>query len=74
MLLAPLLRIADNLDRGRGQRVKSLDCAIKNGDVAIKLHSSGDVDLEAWAAERAGEFFKQVYGKGIVLTRVRDGA
>jgi len=70
-LLAPLLRIADNLDRSRGQKVKALECNVRDAEVVLKLHSNGNVDLEAWAAERAGEFFRQVYNRSIVLTKVR---
>ncbi len=71
MLLSPLLRIADNLDRSRGQRVKSLECTIRPVEVVIKLRSDRDVDLEAWAAERAGDFFKQVYNRPIILASTR---
>jgi len=70
-LLAPLLRIADNLDRSRGQRIKQLECTIRGPEVLLKLHSNANVDLEAWAAERAGEFFRQVYDRTIVFTRAR---
>jgi exopolyphosphatase / guanosine-5'-triphosphate,3'-diphosphate pyrophosphatase len=70
-MLSPLLRIADNLDRSRGQRVKSLECTIRISEVVIKLHANRDIDLEAWAAERAGEFFQQVYNRPIVVSRVR---
>jgi len=34
--------------------------------------SHGDIDLEQWGAERAGEVFRQVYGRQIVLTKARD--
>ena len=71
MMLAPLLRIADNLDRSRGQRIKALDCSLRGSEVVLKLHSNVNVDLEAWAAERAGEFFQQVYHRNIVFTRAR---
>ncbi len=70
-LLAPILRIADNLDRSRGQRIKSLDCTLRPNELVLKLHSNANVDLEAWAAERAGDFFQQVYGRSIVFTRAR---
>jgi exopolyphosphatase/guanosine-5'-triphosphate,3'-diphosphate pyrophosphatase len=70
-LLAPLLRIADNLDRSRGQRVKWVDCTVRASDVVIRLHSNQDLDLDAWAAERAGEFFRQVYSRPITLVRAR---
>ncbi len=71
MMLAPLLRIADNLDRSRGQRIKALECSLRGQEVVLKLHSNVNVDLEAWAAERAGEFFQQVYHRNIVFTRAR---
>ena len=70
-MLAPLLRIADNLDRSRGQRIKSLECTIRGPEVVLKLHSNLNVDLEAWAAERSAEFFQQVYNRKIVLIRAR---
>ncbi len=71
ILLAPLLRIADNLDRSRGQRVKSVECILRPNEVVLRLHSNKDVDLDAWATERAGEFFRQVYNKPITLVRAR---
>jgi exopolyphosphatase/guanosine-5'-triphosphate,3'-diphosphate pyrophosphatase len=70
-MLAPLLRIADNLDRSRGQRVKSVECILRPNEVVLRLHSNKDVDLDAWATERAGEFFRQVYNKPITLVRAR---
>jgi exopolyphosphatase / guanosine-5'-triphosphate,3'-diphosphate pyrophosphatase len=70
-MLAPLLRIADNLDRSRGQRVKSVECILRPNEVVLRLHSNKDVDLDAWATERAAEFFRQVYNKPITLVRAR---
>jgi exopolyphosphatase/guanosine-5'-triphosphate,3'-diphosphate pyrophosphatase len=69
MYLAPLLRIADSADRSQHQRVGSLRCNVKGNDVQIHLGSEEDVDLEVWAVERAGDYFKQVYGKNIVVSR-----
>jgi exopolyphosphatase/guanosine-5'-triphosphate,3'-diphosphate pyrophosphatase len=70
-LLAPLLRIADNLDRSRGQRVRSVECILRANEVVLRLHSNKDVDLDAWATERAADFFRQVYDKPITLVRAR---
>ncbi len=67
--LAPLLRIADNLDRSRGQRIKSLECEVRPSEVLLKLKSNRDIDLEAWATERAGGFFRQTYGRPLVVAR-----
>jgi exopolyphosphatase / guanosine-5'-triphosphate,3'-diphosphate pyrophosphatase len=62
LLLIPLLRIADNLDRSGEQRIESIACQTRNGQAAIALTSSVDIELEQWAAERASELFRRVYG------------
>ena len=71
-LLNPLLRLADSLDRSHGQRVRSIDCQIRDEDFLLKLHvpPETDIDLEVWAAERLNDIFRQVYGKAIALERV----
>jgi exopolyphosphatase / guanosine-5'-triphosphate,3'-diphosphate pyrophosphatase len=69
LLLIPLLRLADNLDRSREQRVESIECQIRNGQPSIRLISSSDVELEQWAAGRVGEIFRQVYGRSLAITR-----
>jgi exopolyphosphatase / guanosine-5'-triphosphate,3'-diphosphate pyrophosphatase len=67
--LIPLLRIADSLDRSHTQRIQSIECRIHDGQVTIQLVSPDDIDLEQWAAERAGEVFRQVYGQPVVFLR-----
>jgi exopolyphosphatase/guanosine-5'-triphosphate,3'-diphosphate pyrophosphatase len=71
MFLTPLLRLADNLDRSHEQRIGSVECAIRNGQVQIRLGSKSDIDLEQWAAERATDAFRQVYGKPVVMSKAR---
>lgn len=70
-LLIPILRIADNLDRGHEQRVREVNCQMKDGAIVIALRSDQDVDLQQWAAERNSEIFRQVYGVPLVVTRER---
>jgi exopolyphosphatase / guanosine-5'-triphosphate,3'-diphosphate pyrophosphatase len=70
-LLAPLLRLADALDRNNDQRLQSVECLLRDGGVVLELKSDSDVDLEQWAAERAGEIFTQVYQKPITLVRAK---
>jgi exopolyphosphatase / guanosine-5'-triphosphate,3'-diphosphate pyrophosphatase len=65
--LIPLLRVADSLDRSHDQRVKSLECQVLDGQVILQLASSSDIDLEGWAAERAGEVFREVYGVPVAI-------
>jgi exopolyphosphatase/guanosine-5'-triphosphate,3'-diphosphate pyrophosphatase len=71
VLLTPLLRLADALDRSNEQRVESVECQIKNGDVAVRLRSDADVDLEQWAGERVAEAFREAYGRQLAIAKAR---
>ena len=71
VLLTPLLRIADNLDRSHEERVENLECSVRDGQVMLKLGSKSDIDLDQWAAERSAEAFREVYGREIVLSRLK---
>jgi exopolyphosphatase/guanosine-5'-triphosphate,3'-diphosphate pyrophosphatase len=70
-MLTPLLRLADSLDRSKEQRVESLECQARNGDVVLRLRSDADVDLEQWAAERVADVFREAYGRQLAITRAR---
>lgn len=66
----PILRLADNLDRSHEQRVESIECKVRdNGDIALAIAGRGDIDLEQWAAQRASDAFRQIYGRGLTVTR-----
>jgi len=72
MLLVPLLRLADNLDRSHDQRIRGVECRLRDGHVVLQVHSQGDIDLEQWAAEQAATAFQQVYQRPIAVTKARD--
>jgi exopolyphosphatase/guanosine-5'-triphosphate,3'-diphosphate pyrophosphatase len=72
LLLTPLLRIADSLDRSHEQRVSDLLVQLRNGSVALALKSAQDTDLELWAAERVADSFRETYQLPLTLTRVRS--
>jgi exopolyphosphatase/guanosine-5'-triphosphate,3'-diphosphate pyrophosphatase len=72
MFLIPLLRLADNLNRSREQRIRGIQCRIRDGRVVLEIASSHDIDLEQWGAERAGEAFFQVYNRPVSVVRERD--
>jgi len=72
MFLIPLLRLADNLNRSREQRIRGIHCRIRDGSVVFEIASSHDIDLEQWGAERAGEAFLQVYNRPVSVVRERD--
>jgi len=70
-LLAPLLRLADGLDRRHEQRVTGVQCRVSDGNVTLRLRGDGDIDLEHWAAARAGDAFREVYGLPLEVERIR---
>jgi exopolyphosphatase/guanosine-5'-triphosphate,3'-diphosphate pyrophosphatase len=71
LMTIPLLRLADNLDRGHEQRVRGVECRLRDGEVTLEVRARGDIDLEQWGAEHAGEAFRQVYNRAIrVVQRV----
>jgi exopolyphosphatase/guanosine-5'-triphosphate,3'-diphosphate pyrophosphatase len=72
MLLTPLLRLADNLNRSRQQRIGAVEYREHDGEVILLVHASHDIDLEQWAAERAVEAFRLVYNRTISVARARD--
>jgi exopolyphosphatase / guanosine-5'-triphosphate,3'-diphosphate pyrophosphatase len=72
MLLFPILRLADNLDRSHDQRIRGVECRLRDGQVLLQLRAPGDIDLEQWAAERAATAFEQVYSRSIAVTQVKD--
>jgi exopolyphosphatase/guanosine-5'-triphosphate,3'-diphosphate pyrophosphatase len=72
LLMIPLLRLADNLDRSHDQRIEKVECQLRDGQVLLKLQSKGEADLEQWGAERAAEAFRQVYNREIQLARARN--
>ena len=72
MLMTPLLRLADNLNRSRQQRIRGVECHMRDGEVVLQVQSSHDIDLEQWAAERAGEAFREIYNRPISVVRARD--
>jgi exopolyphosphatase/guanosine-5'-triphosphate,3'-diphosphate pyrophosphatase len=70
--LIPILRLADSLDRGHEQRVAGIDCQLRNGILTLCIRSNQDVDLEQWAADRAGDTFRQVYQTPLVVNQARE--
>jgi len=72
LMTIPLLRLADNLDSGHEQRVSGVECRLRDGEVTVEVRARGDIDLEQWGAERAGDAFRQVYNRSIRVVRQLD--
>ena len=71
MLLVPLLRLADALDRGKEQRVQSMSWEIGPSDVKLRIDARKGIDLEAWASGRVAEIFEQIYGRTLTVATSR---
>jgi exopolyphosphatase/guanosine-5'-triphosphate,3'-diphosphate pyrophosphatase len=72
LLMTPILRLADNLDRSHGQRIDSVEARLRDGQVTLQIRSRGNIDLEQWGAERTGATFRDVYNRSITVSKVRD--
>jgi exopolyphosphatase / guanosine-5'-triphosphate,3'-diphosphate pyrophosphatase len=72
LLMIPILRLADNLDRSREQRIQSVECRLRDGEVQLQVRSRGDIDLEQWGAERAGEAFQQIYNRVVSVVKAKE--
>ncbi len=72
LMMIPILRLADNLDRSHEQRIQSVACRLRDGQVALQVRATGDIDLEQWGAERAAEAFRQTYNRTLSVSTVRD--
>ena len=71
LMLAPLLRISDSLDRSHMQKVHELTGMMRNGGVVIQVTAERDADLELWAANEVSGAFTEVYGMPITIQRKR---
>jgi len=58
--------------RGHDHRIQGIDCRLRDGEVVLQVHARGDIDLEQWGAERAGEVFRQIYSRTISVTKVKE--
>lgn len=72
-ILSALLRIADGLDRSHFSVVQDLD--VKLGKpVTIRVYTSGDAELELWAARNRADLFEQVFKRSLQFDVIPTGA
>jgi exopolyphosphatase/guanosine-5'-triphosphate,3'-diphosphate pyrophosphatase len=72
LLMIPILRVAYNLHRSRDHRIRGVDCRLRDGEVVLQVRSNSDIDLEQWAAERAGEVFQQIYNRPMSVVKAKE--
>lgn len=65
--LAAILRIADALDRGHAQRVRSVKVEVTEGDVLLHCEYDGDISTERYGFEGKADMFEQVFGLSVII-------
>ncbi len=63
--LAAILRLAEGLDRSHSQALAGIDLYPRGDDYLARLRTTGDVELELWAAHRHVAPLERVLGKPI---------
>ena len=71
LLLAPLLRIADSLDRAHEQKVRDITSTVRDRTINVLVQSDDDIDLEIWSSNDAAKTFRDVYGETLTLQRAK---
>jgi exopolyphosphatase/guanosine-5'-triphosphate,3'-diphosphate pyrophosphatase len=61
--LAAILRLAETLDRSHSQIISGLDLHDRGEDALLQVRTSGDAELELWAATRHASPFARLLGK-----------
>jgi exopolyphosphatase / guanosine-5'-triphosphate,3'-diphosphate pyrophosphatase len=65
--LAAILRLAESLDRSHAQSITGLEIHDRGDDDLLQLRTSGDAELELWAAARHAAPFERMTGKPLRL-------
>src|ERR1700681_1523559 len=61
--LAAVLRLAEGLDRSHSQIISGLELHDRGEDVLLQVRTTGDAELELWAATRHMALFARLIGK-----------
>ncbi len=64
-VLSAMVRLAEGLDRSHAQALAGIDMFPRGDDYLARLRSSGDVELELWAANRHVPALEKELGKPI---------
>ena len=65
--LSAILRLAESLDRSHAQSIAGLEIHDRGDDDLLQLRTSGDAELELWAAARHAAPFERMTGKPLRL-------
>jgi exopolyphosphatase/guanosine-5'-triphosphate,3'-diphosphate pyrophosphatase len=68
--LAAILRLAEDLERSRIQRVSDVHCTISNSAITIDALTRGPAEAELWAANRNDEIFRAIFDRKLSVRAV----
>lgn len=71
--LSAMLRLAEALERSHSQIVTGITLQERDDDVLLELQTSGDAELELWAASRHSAPFERVLGRPLRIETPRPG-
>jgi exopolyphosphatase/guanosine-5'-triphosphate,3'-diphosphate pyrophosphatase len=60
--LAAILRVADALDHDHKQRVGTVRAKQRGSELRLRVHTRGDVSLDAWSVKDKGDLFENQFG------------
>jgi exopolyphosphatase/guanosine-5'-triphosphate,3'-diphosphate pyrophosphatase len=72
--LSAIVRLAEGLDRSHGQVIESVDVVPKGNEYVFRLRTSGDAELELWAAHRHAGPLQDVLGRTLRFEVARRSA
>ncbi len=71
LYLAPLLRLADSLDRSHQGMVKELFCELRDDALIIYVGADSEMPVESAALDRKADMFRQIYKRDATLRVLR---
>jgi len=70
--LSAILRLAEGLDRSHAQAITGLALRDRGDDALLQIRTTGDAELEVWAANRHSTPFEALLGKPLRLEVSRE--
>lgn len=70
--LAAILRVALALDRTHQQQVREVRANVTDSKVEIAIRTTGDAEVDLWAARRKVDLFERVFGRRVYFAAVSE--
>lgn len=70
--MAAILRVALALDRTHQQQVRDIRTNVTDSRVEITVRTTGDAELDLWAARRKVDLFERVFGRRVYFAAVGE--